>query len=277
MSKTVIFFALTLLTLTSCTRTQWVASVGGQRISKNAVELREKMMKTFDPAMNQKTATEQMINFELRKKILESRGLTVSEGEVQAFLEFQRNEAKKNPTIAGFLKEFEKDPAFKEVYLYPQVAEKKARELFDKDEAFNKKEMETANLLMQKAQADTAHFENVAKDMGIPILKGVINASTGMIQWEAGREVASQSKVPGDKAWFGQGLKNNYLLKVEAGKMVPNLYPIWFGYLVMRSDKITKEELQFTMAIAPRRAQWMWEKEQTMTVNVLRFQTEASK
>ncbi|NBT57871.1 hypothetical protein EBT16_03705, partial [bacterium] len=66
MSKTVIFFALTLLTLTSCTRTQWVASVGGQRISKNAVELREKMMKTFDPAMNQKTATEQMINFELR-------------------------------------------------------------------------------------------------------------------------------------------------------------------------------------------------------------------
>jgi len=277
MSKALLSLALTLTALIGCTRTKWVAAVGNQRISKNTVELREKMMKVFDPNMNEKAALDQMIAFEVRKIILEGKGLSVSESELSAFLEGQRNEAKKNPTLASFLTTFEKDSSFKDVYLYPQVADKKVGDLYEKDAAFHKKELEFANLLLQKVQSEPARFEAIAKELSVSFLRGSLNNQTGMIEWEQDRDVASQSKVPADKAWFGNALRSNFLQKSELGKVAPAHWPLWFGYVIVRNDKSTKDSYQFSMVVAPRKGRWVWEKENSMMIQISHFKSNSEK
>jgi len=259
--------------LASCTRPQFVAAVGTQRIFKRNVEAREKMMRFFDESINEQKATDQLISFEVRKYILQSKGFTISDSEVEDFLKSQKDEAKGNAQLAKFLETFEKDSKFREVYLFPQVVDKKIGEIYEKDVAFNKMEFDLANSLLSRAQAVPLKFESIAKELSIPFLRGTLHTASSTIEWESGKEVAGTLKIPADRPWFVQSMKNNYLAKATSGKMVPQIWPLWFGYVILRNDQSTKDKDSFSMAVAPRKPRWQWEKENSLLIKVDKFDT----
>jgi len=272
--KTTYFFILALavnLSLTNCTRTEWVAAVGKQRISKADAEKRQKMMSYFDDSMNLKKASEQLVAYEVRNHILSSKGVELSEQELKDFLNKQKNEAKKNQKLAQFLQAFEKDPQFENLYVRPQLVDQKTGELYEKDNAFNQAELAKAQGLLAKAQQDPSQFEALSKEMSLPFLKVAANNKDSQIEWEAGRELASTSGVPMDRPWFIQMIKNGLLSKAPAGKMVPELKPMWFGYMIVRHDGSSKDQFKFSLAVAPRKNRGMWEKQNSFTLNVTRF------
>jgi len=265
------FLALLVCTFFGCTRSEWVAAVGKQRIGKASVDQRLKMLKLVDDKANEKSVTEQLIAFEVRKHILNAKGLSVSDQEVSSLLAQLKKESSKNPRIAQLLNSYEKDPQFKELYLLPQLVEKKASELYEQDTAFHNKELNMVNNLMTRAQAEPNQFEAITKEMGLPFLKGTVDSSHFLITWETSRDVASAPKLPSDQPWFGRNLQEKYLAKTPVGKMVPQAWPIWFGYLVLRHDKTTKEGQSFSVSVLPRKGKNIWEKENSFPLSVNRF------
>ncbi|MFM8268955.1 MAG: SurA N-terminal domain-containing protein, partial [Pseudomonadota bacterium] len=75
---------LTLISLISCTGSKPVATVGDNKITQDDVGLRMSMMKVFNPQMNEKQATEQLIRSATLLEILKSKGMKVSDEMVNA-------------------------------------------------------------------------------------------------------------------------------------------------------------------------------------------------
>ncbi|NBT59810.1 hypothetical protein EBT16_13610, partial [bacterium] len=253
------------------TRTEWVASVGNQRISKQDVELRLEMVKLVNPKATQKEALDQLINYKVGNYILESMGQRISQQDVADQMEKLKTEGKTETKIATVLRNYQRNHSFSELFLYPRLVESKIRSLYENDKAFHDKEWAAASMLLVRAKADPAKLETIAAEMGVPFLQGQFNDLDKNIQWDPGRGLASSGINLPKEPWFATKLTNEVLSKTESGKIYPEVKTLWFGYLVLRKDPSEKTIHSFSVAVAPRKALWQWMNQKSFLIPVTKY------
>jgi hypothetical protein len=273
MSKLTFLSGAALIFLSACTRTEWVASVGSQRISKADVELRREMMKVQNPSVTQKEALDQLIKYKVGSIILEEMGQKITQKDIMAELKQMKTESLGNSKLGELLKGYERTPSFSEVFLYPRMVENKLKNLYENDKAFNEKELANASSLLSRANQDPAKFETIAGEMGIPFLQGGFSEKEKSISWSVGRGVASTTINLPVEPWFAEKIKKEALSKTETGKISAEIMPLWLGYLVLRKDVGEKNAYAFSVAVAPRNPIWKWMSQKSYLIPVTKFES----
>ena len=263
---------IALLNLTSCiNRTEWLASVGNQRISKHDVNLRYEMMKLANPKITQKEAMEQLISYKVRSEILAGLGQRITPQEIATEIETMKKEAKWDSKVAALLRGYQRNHSFSEVYLYPKIVDKKIKNIFDNDIVFHEKEISVASTLLNRSKADPTKLEMIAGEMGLPFFRGTFSEADKTIQWDTSRGIASSNFMLPKEPWFSGQLKKEVLSKTETGKIFPEMVPFWFGYLIVRREPSEKNSFDFSVSIAPRKALWEWVSQKSFLLPITRF------
>lgn len=249
-----------ILAQASCTKTQWVASIGNERISQSEVSTRMEMMRFFDPAITEKKAMEQLISFKRNSLALKSKGVSVTDEMLKSRLQGKKNQAKNNPALANFMKKFENHPELFSLYLLPEETSARLGRLCREDSTYHQKEIEKAQSLLNEAQKNPAEFEKAAKSADVAYLRGSFENKKWVLNWEKGRELASSNRALAAR-WFSQKIKRDVLDKTESEKMFSAVYPIYFGFLIFKKEKsVGKDQYNFSMAMVQRKSCSDWNK-----------------
>jgi len=265
------FLLLNLLLSTGCTRSEWVASVGNQRISKNDVSLRLEMIRLLNPKATKTEALDQLINYKIGNEILEATGNRISQRDISGELEQIKKEAVRNPKLSSLLRAYQRNHSFSELFLYPRIVESKVLNLYENDKPFHEKDFTTASTLLNRTKADPSNFETITKEMGFPFFQGSIDSKDGALTWDMARGLASDKPKLPQESWFGQKLRNEYLNKMGTNQVFSEPIPFWFGYLILRKDPAEKNLIKFSASVTPRPGQWFWIKQKSFFVPVTRF------
>lgn len=256
------FFAVVALMLVQvgCTKTQWVASIGNERISQTQAATRAEMMSFFDPKMNEKKALDQLISFKKTQLALKAKGVSITDEMLKSRLQSKKNQAKNNPALADFMKKFEGHSDLFSLYLMPEEASSRLGQLCQEDNVYHKAEFDKAQAVLEAAQKNPADFEKVAQSLSVPFLKGSFENKKWVLNWEKGRELASTNKSL-EANWFSQKIKRDVLDKTEPEKMYSAIYPIHFGFLVFKKNNSEQKGMNhFSMAMVPRKSCSDWNK-----------------
>lgn len=256
----------------SCTkRTEWVASVGNQRISQADVELRKGIVRLSNPKTSSKEALQQLIEYKVGNEILQLLGHGISQKDLLQEIEKIKKEAKGNKSLAAVLRSYQHNPSFSEVYLYPRIVASKINELYENDKAFNEKELAVATTLLNKAKANPEKFEALAGEMGLPFFRGWFSEQEKEIVWETPRGLASADVKLPKEAWFSQKIKNEFLSKTGPQQVYGDPIPFWFGYLILRKDLAEKNAHAFSASVAPRKGRWTWVNQKSHWLPITKF------
>jgi len=263
---------ISLLILTpACNRTEWVASVGNQRISKADVDLKREMMRLSNPRASQKEALQQIIDYKLGYELLQGSGARITQKDVSDELNKVKNEAKKDKKTEALLRAYQRNHSFSELYLYPRIVASKISWLFENDKAFNEEELKIASTLISKSKADPAKFASFAADMNLPFFRGQIKNMGQGVEWEMLRSLASTNLSLPKEPWFASKFRNELLNKIEANRVFPEPVPFWFGFLVLRKEPSDRNSLVFSVAVIPRKGRSQWLSQKGFSLPVTRF------
>jgi len=255
-----------------CTKkTEWLASVGNQRISREDVELRKEMIRLSNPKVTTPEALKQLIDYKVGVEILQSMGNRINQKDISTELEKIRNESKKDNKTEALLKAYQHNPSFSELYLYPRIVSHKINWLYENDKAFHEKELGLASTLLTKAKAEPAKFEAFAAEMELPFLQGSFSEKDKQILWEIPRGLASTSVRLPKEAWFSQRIKNQFLSKTAPNQMFSEPQPFWFGYLILRRDPSEKNSYAFSVSVAPRKDKGKWIHQKSYWLPISKF------
>jgi len=262
---------LALAFIVSCTGSKPVAMVGEKKITKDDVALRLSMMKVFNPQMNEKVAMEQLIRSETLLQVLKSKGVEVKDQMVETEMSRLKGSSKNNPKLEALMKDYGSKRKFKDLYVVPSLVEGLAfREVFQKDATFHKDENEKMEKLLAAVKNNPSKLEEMAKQMGVALKKGVIKDKEGLTWDSTDRDVAHMPALPSGVG-FGQFFKKMLLEKTPTGKVSDKVESIGQIMAVVRNDSSSKDSSKFTVAMVARKnfGDWFNQNSQSIKVNRL--------
>ena len=262
---------LALAFIVSCTGSKPVAMVGEKKITKDDVALRLSMMKVFNPQMNEKVAIEQLIRSETLLQVLKSKGVEVKDQMVETEMSRLKGSSKNNPKLEALMKDYGSKRKFKDLYVVPSLVEGLAfREVFQKDATFHKDENEKMEKLLAAVKNNPSKLEEMAKQMGVALKKGVIKDKEGLTWDSTDRDVAHMPALPSGVG-FGQFFKKMLLEKTPTGKVSDKVESIGQIMAVVRNDSSSKDSSKFTVAMVARKnfGDWFNQNSQSIKVNRL--------